>query len=60
MDNEDVGGAGRDAGDINEVDVVLSESHDGAVVASIRSDLDVIPTEGRAVSSGQRTHFEVE
>lgn len=60
MNDKDVGRAGRDTGDINEVDVVLGEGHDGGVVASVRRSLDVIPAERGASSSSQRAHVEVE
>lgn len=60
MNDEDVGRAGRDTRDINEVDMVLGEGHDGGIVASVRRSLDVIPAERRASSSSQRTHVEVE
>lgn len=60
VDDEDVGGAGIDTGDINEVDVVLSEGHDGVVVASVWRGLNIVPTERRAVCGSQSTHIEGE
>lgn len=60
MNDEDVGRAGRDTRDINEVDVVLGKGHDGGIVTSVRRSLDVIPAKSRASSSSQRAHVEVE
>lgn len=50
MNDEDVGRAGGDTGDINKVDVVFGEGHDGVIVAPVRRRLDVVPGERSAIS----------
>lgn len=60
MDDEDIGGAGRHARNINEVDVILGEGHDGAVITPVRGSLDVVPAERGAGSGSQGTHVKAE
>ena len=47
-------------GNIEEVDVVLRESHDGFVVASIGRLFDVYPGNRSGVGGNERAHIEEE
>ena len=60
VNDEDVGGTGRKARDVEEVDVVLRESHDGLVVASIGRLFDVYPGNRSGVGGNERAHIEEE
>lgn len=61
MNNEDHGTASGNTGDINEVNVVVCNDHDGVVIrGSETSGFLVYPWNGRAVSRLEESHIERE
>jgi hypothetical protein len=47
------------AGNIQEVDVVLSKRHDGVIAAGVRGFLNGIPANSRCVGALQVAHVEI-
>ena len=60
VDDEDVRIACGGARDINEVDVVLGESHHWLVGVAVRSLADICPGKGGRVGSSQVAHVQEE
>ena len=60
MNNEDVGTACGDAGNVKEMNVVLSECHDGVVAIGEGGLLHILPCDGGGVGGGHLLHVEEE
>lgn len=58
VDDEDVSRARRNVGNVQEVDVVLGEGHDGLVVSGVGRLLDVSPLERGRVRGVEVAHVE--
>lgn len=59
VNDEDISGASINVRHIDEVDVILSQSHDGRVAASVGSAFDIVPAESRAASGSLSFHVQV-
>jgi hypothetical protein len=60
VDYVDIGATGRYTSNIEEEDMVLSESHHRFVVAWIWSLLNIHPFDGGAIGRFQKTHVQTE